>query len=155
MNVSNKAFYERTHSLITGVTSLIVGRQPPPVPVALLPRIMYLVAVLFPLVELVLLVRQLRAWQRDKTPSTTPGVARGALFKAGLPLLSGLFGAALILFGLLWWTHVPLRVALLNQPDMAWALILLAGLIVLRTGLKTLRSALGLWRARTARLVQA
>lgn len=138
MNVSNKLMSEDIHGLITGVTGLLVGKQPIQEKPDLFPRILLLSLIGLIIFEAVASVRAgLRLLSTHVIRSSNESRKRLLKYQLYRPLLFSLIGSSLMLFGLPFLMGFPWRLMFLNQPDFSGMLFGLGLLIILRGVLRS------------------
>lgn len=138
MNVSNKLMSEDIHSLIAGVTGLLMDKQPIQEKPDLFSRILLLSLIGVIVFEVLASIRVgLRLFSNPVTCSSNVSRHRLMEYQLYRPLLFSMIGSSLILIGLPLLMGFPWRFMFLNQPDFSGMLFGLALLIILRGVLRS------------------
>lgn len=145
-NTNTVLMGEGIRNIATGVTSLLAEAQPPAPETSLSTWILYISMLSALIFEVVQLIRVFLDAFRLRKPFP-PTRNRGFVFrKLGLPILIGatvglwMFVLMPLMFA------VPIKVMLLNQPDITYAILIVGTLALLNGILRTGLNAVRIWK---------
>ncbi len=143
VNTNTVLLGDDIRNLAAGVASLLSGQPPASAPTPYPVLLLYIFMSGFLVFEIVNLGRLATAWKRPVVIAGPANTFRPWFKPCGLPLLIGLGVAGWMLGGMPVMFQASWPVMLLNQPDLAWV-ILLGGSLALLNGV--LRSGLNAWK---------